>query len=198
MAKDKRFEEIREGLYQELLKANMHFKIFWALYKPPKDIVNIRNVYLNFFVLTMRSHNDSFCLAVHNAVKFDKDTANFTKLFNCIKNNIFGQREVERMEATIESHKSLTERIAVIRNQYLAHNQLTKKHLAKETTYEYEEGKRLLLDLNNILQEVSYKYDNSRWWHDEENLLDVNPGLNVEDMLRHLTEYRNAQKKKRR
>jgi len=203
MEKDKRFEKIREGLYQELLKANWHFKIFWALYAAPKDIANIKNVYLTFFVLTMRSHNDRFCLAVHNAVKPDKKTANFTKLFNYIRGNqklhgIFDLREIEEMEATIESHTSLTERIGVVRDQYIAHNQLTRKHLAEETTYQYEEGKSLLIDLNNILQKVSRKYDNKGYWRDSSDLLDVSPSLNVEDMLRHLTEYRNEQIKKRR
>ena len=203
MANDKRFEKIREGLYQELLKANLHFKIFWALYTAPKDIANIRNVYLTFFVSTMRSHNDRFCLAVHNAVKSEKNTANFTKLFNYIKSNknlqkIFDLKEIEEMEATIQSHSSLIKRIATVRNQYIAHNQLTKKHLAEETTYKYEEGKRLIINLNNILQKVSRKYDSSGYWHDEENLLDVSPSLNVEDMLRHLTEYRNERINKRR
>ncbi len=203
MANDKRFEKIREGLYQELLKATLHFKIFWAIHAASKDIANIRNVYLTFFVSTMRSHNNCFCLAVHNAVKSDRDTANFTKLFNYIKSNenlqnIFDLKEIEEMEATIKSHTSLTERIAVARDQYIAHNQLTKKHLAEETTYKYEEGKRLLIDLNNILQKVSIKYDNKGYWSDSSNLLDVSPSLNVEDVLRHLTEYRNEQIKKRR
>ena len=203
MGKDKKFEKIREGLYQELLKANLHFKIFWSLYAAPKDIANIRNVYLSFLVLTMRSHNDRFCIAVHNAVKPSKDTANFTKLFNYIKSNknlqkIFDLKEIEEMEATIQSHKNLTNRIKTVRDQYIAHNQLTKKHLAEETTYKYEEGKRLLIDLNNILEKVSRNYDDIGYWHDEENLLDVIPSPNVEDMLHNLTEYRNDQRKRTR
>ena len=204
MANDKRFEKIREGLYQELLKANRHFKIFWALYTTPKDIANIRNVYLTFFVSTMRSHNDRFCIAVHNAVKPDKDTANFTKLFNYIRSNqnlqnVFDLQEIEKMESTIKSHAPLIKRIAIIRNQYIAHNQLTKKHLAEETTYEYEEGKRLLIDLNHILEGISRRYDGKLFWMDDDNgLLEVSPSLNVEDMLRHLTEYRNERIMKRR
>ena len=203
MGKDEKFEKIREGLYQELLKANMHFKTFWALYAVPKDIANIRNVYLTFFVLTMRSHNDRFCIAVHNAVKPDKDTANFTKLFNYIKSNtnlqnVFDLEEVEEMEATIKSHASLIKRIAIIRNQYIAHNQLTPKHLNEETTYKYEEGKRLLIDLSNIFEKVSGKYDRSFHWKDSSKLFDVSPSLNVEDMLRNLTEHRKEQINKRR
>ncbi len=102
------------------------------------------------------------------------------------------------MEATIKSHTSLIRRIAIVRNQYVAHNQLTKKHFAEETTYKYEEGKRLLLDLNDILQKLSRKYDRSGFWRDKENLLDANPGLNVEDMLRDLTQYRIDQRKRAR
>jgi hypothetical protein len=203
MDKDKRFEKILEGLYQELLKANLHFKLFWALYTAPKDIANIRNVYLTFFVFTMRSHNDRFCLAVHNAVKPDKNTANFTKLFNYIRSNkklqsIFDRQETEKMEAKIQSHQSLINRIKVVRDQYIAHNQLTKNHLQENTTYEYEEGKNLLKDLNDILEKVSLKYDHSGYWRNSSGLFDVSPSLNVEDMLRHLTEYRKDQITKRR
>lgn len=203
MANDKRFEKIREGLYQELLTANMHFKIFWSLYTAPKDIANIRNVYLTFFVLTMRSHNDRFCIAVHNAVKPDKDTANFTKLFNYIRNNkgiskIFDLKEIGKMEAIIKSHRGLIDRIKVIRDQYIAHNQLDKKHLEGEATYTYGEGKKLLEDLNKILEDLSRKYDGRLYWTDNTGLLDVSPSLNVEDVLRHLTEYRNDQRKRSR
>lgn len=201
--KDKGFEEIREGIYQELLKANMHFKIFWAIYTAPKDITKIRNIYISFFVYTMRSHNDRFCLGIYNVIKPESGTANFTKLFNYIRSNnnllnILDQKEIGEMEATIQSHESLINRIKVIRDQYTAHNQLKKKHLEGETTYLYEEGEKLLKDLNGILDKLSHKYDNSGYWHDNGGLLDVSPSLNVEDMLRHLTEYRHEQIKKRR
>ncbi len=201
--KDERFEKIREGIYQELLKANLHFKTYWEIYAAPKDIAKIRNVYLTFFVLTMRSHNDRFCIAVHNITKPATDTANFTKLFNYIKSNknlkiIFNLKEIKEWEETIKSHTSLIERIAIIRNQYVAHNQLTKKHLNEETTYKYEEGEKLLIDLNNILNKVSYKYDHSRYSKDETKLFHVSPSLNVEDMLRNLTEHRNDRTKKAR
>ena len=144
MVKDEKFEKIREGLYQELLKANLHFKIFWAVYTAPNDIANIRNVYLTFFVLTMRSHNDRFCIAVHNAVKPNKNTANFTKLFNYIRSNqnlqnIFDLEDVEKMEVTIKSHALPIKRIEIIRKQYVAHNPLTKTHLTTSTTSNYRQ-----------------------------------------------------------
>jgi hypothetical protein len=196
--KDSRFEEIRESLYKELLRANLHYKIFWVLNTAPEDIANIRNVYLSFFVLTMKSHHDRFCLAVHNVVECDPDTANFQKIFNYIKSNkkiqnVFDLKEIEVMEATIKSHTSLIKRIAIARDQYIAHNQLKKKHLAEQTTYKYEEGKRLLTDLNKILEEVSKRYDRMGYWKDNDDLLDVSPSLNVEEMLRNLTEYRKEQ-----
>ena len=53
----------------------------------------------------------------------------------------------------------------------------------------YEEGKRLLIDLNSILQKLSREYDNSGYWHDNEGLLDVSPSLNVDSVLRNLTEH---------
>jgi len=201
--KDERFEKIRESLYKELLKANIHFKIFWAIYSAPKDIADIRNVYLSFFYYTMWGHNDRFCLGIYNLLKPDPDTANFTKFFNYIRSNkdlsrIIDLREIDEMEASIQSHEEMIGKIKVIRDQYVAHNQLEKKHLAKETTYTYEEGKQLLVALNKILDSVSKKYDGRLYWADSTKLLDVSPGLNVEDMLRHLKEHRNTQIEKRR
>jgi hypothetical protein len=201
--KDKRFEEIREGLYKELLNANLHFKIYWAIYNAPKDIKNIRNVYISFFYFTMRGHNDRFCLGIYNVVKPDADTANFIKLFNYIRSSkelskIIDLGEIDEMGATIQSHQETIEKIKVIRDQYVAHNQLTDKHLDEGPSYKYEEGKRLLIDLNNILQKVSRQYDHKGYWRDNNDLLDITPGLNVEDMLRHLTEYRNEHTTKRR
>jgi hypothetical protein len=200
--KDKRFEQIREGIYQELLKANQHFKIYWDIRLASEDIAKVRNVYLTFFYYTMWGNNDRFCLAICNVTKPDEDTANFQKLFNYIKSNnylsIFEKNEIDQMKTTIQSHKNLINRIKIVRDQYIAHNQLTKKHLDGETTYKHEEGKRLLIDLNNILQKVSRKYDHKGYWRDGSDLLDVSPSLNVEDMLRHLTEYRNEQITKRR
>jgi hypothetical protein len=200
--KDERFEKIREGIYQELLKANQHFKIYWGIRLSSKDIAKVMNVYLTFFYYTMWGNNDRFCLGIYNVVKPDPDTANFTKLFNHIKSNkdlskIFDLKEINKMEAIIQSHESLIKRIKVIRDQYIAHNQLEKKHLQEETTYTYEEGKKLLQDLNTILSDLSRKYDGSGYWSDTSNLLDVNPSLNVEDMLRHLTEHRSESIKRR-
>lgn len=201
--KDERFEKIRRGLYEELLKANLHFKIFWAIHTASKDIADIRNAYLSFFVLTMRSHNDRFCIAIHNIVNHKKDTANFTKLFDYIKStpnlqNIFDLKKIDEMDNTIRSYAHLTKRIAVIRDQYIAHNQLTKKHLSGETTYTYEEGKNLLLDMNNILEEISKKYDGSLYWTDNTGLMEVSPCINVENMLRNLTEFKKAKLIRRR
>lgn len=195
MDQDERFEKIKSSVYQELLRANLHFTNFWKLYSAPKDIEKIRNVYLTFFVLTMRSHNDRFCISLHNVVKPDKDTGNFTKLFNYIKSNkhmhkIYDLRDIEKMQEKIESHTSLIERIGTIRDQYIAHNQLDTKHLTEPLTYEYPEGKALLIDLNKILQEISRKYDGLVYWHDDDGLLEIKPSLNVEDMLKHLTEHR--------
>lgn len=195
--KDEKFEQIREGIRQELLKANQHFKICWDIKRASEDIYKAIDVYLSFFYYTIWANNDRFCLGIYNVVKPDDDTANFIKLFNYIKSNkdlmkIFNRKEINEMEAIIQSHVGLIDKIKVIRDQYIAHNQLEKKHLKGEATYTYEEGKKLLCDLNKMLNTLSIKYDNNRYsW-------DTSPRLNVEDMLRHLTEYRNERIKKRR
>ena len=188
--KDKRFEELREGIYQELLKANQHFKICWSIHLASKDIARATRVHLAFFYYTMWSNNDRFCLAIYNIIKPDDDTANFTRLFNYIRSNrnlskIFVQREINEMEKTIQSHKNLIDRIKVIRDQYVAHNQLNKKHLDGETTYTHKEGKELLKDLERIFNELSRKYDQNLW------SFDTSPRLDVKAVLRNLTEHYN-------
>lgn len=194
--KDERFKEILDGIYQELLKANLHFRICWGINRASKDIVKGRNVHLTFFYYTMWANNDRFCLAIYNVIKPEKDTANFCKLFNYIRSNLSNafilEKEIGEMEERIESHDVLLKKLKVIRDQYIAHTQLTKAHFEEENTYTYEEGMKLLVDLNDILNDLSYKYDNSRYGCDEMNLLGVSPHLEVDVVLRHLTEYYNA------
>ena len=195
MYKDERFEKIREGIRQELLNANQHFKIGWGISLASDDIAKGRDVHFAFFNYTMWSNHKSFCLAIYNLMKRDKKTANFKRLFNYIRSNkdlltIFDLKEIEGMETTIKSHESLIKRIKVIRNQYAAHNQLEKMHLEGETTYTYEEGKKLLDDLNKILNTLSRKYDQNIYsW-------DTSPRLNVDYVLRSLTEHYNSQTKR--
>ena len=185
--KDEKFEKLRQGIQQQLLKANQHFKICWGISLASEDIARAIDIHSAFFYYTMWSNNESFCLTTFNVLKPDDKTANFTKLFNHIRNSknlltVFDLKEIEGMKTTIKSHESLIKRIKVIRDQYIAHNQLKKKHLEGETTYTYEEGKKLLEDLNNILNTLSHKYDRSIFsW-------DTSPRLNVEYVLRSLTE----------
>jgi len=195
MVRDKRFERIREGIYQELLKANQHFKICWGIRRASQDIARAIRVHLAFFHFTMWSNNDRFCLGVYNVVKPDDDTANFTKLFNYVRSSrhlsallLEEKQDIREMEQKIESHRELIDRIKVIRDQYVAHIQLTRKHLEGAATYTYEEGKTLLVDLNDILRNVSRAYDRNLYWRDGDGLLDVSPSVNVDYVLRSLTE----------
>jgi hypothetical protein len=198
--KDEGFEKLRHGIYQQLLKANQHFKIGWGISLASEDIARAKDIHSTFFYYTMWSNHESFCLATFNVLKPDDKSANFTKLFNYIRSNknlctVFELKKIEEMENKIKSHENLIKRIKVIRDQYVAHNQLEKKHLQGETTYTYEEGRQLLNDLNDILNNLSYIYDHSRYWRDEANLLDSTPHLRVEDVLRSLTEYYEYQTK---
>ncbi len=163
---DKRFEILRQGIMDQLLKANQHFKISWRISSASENIARAKDIHSAFFYYTMWSNNESFCLATYNVLKPDNDTANFSKLFNYIRSNkdlhtTFDLKEIDAMENKIRSYENLIMRLKVIRDQYIAHNQLNKKHLQGETTYTFEEGKMLLNDLNEILNNLSYKYDHS-------------------------------------
>ena len=196
MIKDKRFEKIREGIYQELLKANHSFKIFWSIRNAPDDIAKATRVHITFFFFTMWANNDRFCLAISNVLEHDKNTYNFYKLFNYVRSNpelstLFSEKEVCKMRKTIASYENLTERLRTFRDKYIAHKEIIPKHLDEKPSYKYGEGKRLLIDLNNILEEVSRKYNHNLYWTNNNGLLDVSPSLNVEYVLRSLTEHYN-------
>jgi len=187
---------MREGIYQELLKANQHFQIFWGIRTASDDIAKATRVHLTFFFFTMWANSDRFCLAINNILKHDKNTYNFHKLFNYVRSHpklsaLFSEEEIDKMEETINSHKDLIERLRKARDKYIAHKEIIPEHLKEEITYKYEEGKKLLIDLNNILEEVSRKYDQNLYWKDSNGLLEVSPSLNVEYVLRSLTEHYN-------
>jgi len=196
MIKDKRFEKIHEGVYQELLKANHHFKIFWSIRTAPNEISKATRVHLTFFFFTMWANSDRFCLALNNILKHSKNTYHFYKLFNYIRSHpklsaLISEEEIVEMEETINSHEDLIERLRKVRDKYIAHKEIIPEHLKEEITYKYEEGKELLIDLNNILQKLSHAYDSSGYWHDDNNLLSTSLSLNVEYVLRSLTEHYN-------
>jgi hypothetical protein len=190
--KDAIFEKLREGIFQELLKANLHFDIFWKLRTARKEVADIRNVYLTFFVYTMRAHNDCFCIAINNVTKYDSKTSNFPRLLCYIKNSsvlseVFSSDQIDNMFDTLHRHDDLIERIKVARNQYIAHNQLKKNHLGITLKYKYEEGKTLLEDLAKMFNALSRQYDRQGFY------FDIIPHLNIEDMLNDLTKYRQSQ-----
>jgi hypothetical protein len=86
------------------------------------------------------------------------------------------------MKKTLDSHKNLISRMETARNQYIAHNQLNKKHLGININYTHEEGEKLLRDLINIFNTLSAKYDANVF------SFDPSPKLNVEQLLSDLTD----------
>ena len=186
---NRHFEKLRKAIFNELLQANLHYEIFWELHAAHKDIANVRNVYLSFFVATMRAHQNLFCIRVHNAIKYDTRTGNFPRLMNYVKSNaglsdVYPLEKIEEMFNNILSeHEGIIDKIKIVRNQYIAHNQLTKRDLISPPTYTYEEGRKLLKDLRKMLNSLSSPYDGNVF------SFDVIPKLNTGQMLVDLNEY---------
>jgi len=191
-AQDAIFEKLRRGIFKELLKANLHFDIFWKLRTAPREVSNIRNVYLTFFVYTMWAHHDRFCIAIYNVTKHDSNTSNFPRLLNYVKSSatlskVFLSDQIDNIFDTLSRHDDLIRRITIARNRYIAHNQLEKRHLGITLKYKYEEGRNLLGDLTKMFNTLSRQYDRQSFY------FDIIPHLNIEDMLNDLTKYRQFQ-----
>ena len=186
--KAKRFEELREGIFQELLKANQHFKIFWELRTAPKEIADIRNKYRAYFIYAMKAHSDCFCISICNITNYNRQTSNIPRLLNYISSSktlkkLYSIDEINDIREKLHSHKDLISKMVVARNQYIAHNQLRKRHLNINLKYKHEEGEKLLGDLNSIFNALSGKYDANVF------SFNVSPKLNVEQLLSDLNEY---------
>jgi hypothetical protein len=186
--RDERFKELRDGIFQELLKANQHFKIFWGLYAAPKEIADIRNKYRAYFIYSMKAHSDCFCISICNVTKYHPKTSNIPRLINYIHSSktlqeLYSKDEIKDMREKLESHKDLINRLEVARDQYIAHRQLRPRHLGIEIKYKHEEGEKLLGDLNSIFNTLSRNYDVNVF------SFNVSPGLNVEQLLSDLNEY---------
>ena len=186
--KAKRFEELREGIFQELLKANQHFKIFWELRTAPKEIADIRNKYRAYFIYAMKAQSDCFCICICNIANYNRQTSNIPRLLNYISSSktlheLYSIDEINDMRKKLNSHKDLISKMIVARNQYIAHNQLHKRHLNINLNYKHEEGKKLLEDLNSMFNSLSSKYDANVF------SFDVSPKLNVEQLLSDLNEH---------
>lgn len=185
--KDNVFERLREGIRKELLNANLHFKIYWALFAAPKEIADIRNRYRTYFYYALGAHSNCLCLSICNVTNYDSQTSNLPRLLNYISSSktlrkLFTISEINDMKKTLDSHKNLISRMETARNQYIAHNQLNKKHLGININYTHEEGEKLLRDLINIFDTLSAKYDANKF------SFDPSPKLNVEQLLSDLTD----------
>jgi hypothetical protein len=189
---DRHFEDLRKAIFNELHQASLHYDIFWALHAAHKDIANVRNAYLSFFVVTMRAHQNLFCVRVYNVTKYDNRTSNFPRLLNYIKSNaallkVYPLKQVEEMINILSEHKWIISKIKIVRDQYIAHNQLTKRDLISPPTYSYDEGAKLLKDLQKMFNSLSGQYDGNVF------SFDVSPKLNTTQMLIDLNEYRQSQ-----
>jgi hypothetical protein len=185
---DRHFEKLRKAIFNELLQASLHYEIFWELHAAHKDIADVRNVYLSFFVVTMRAHQNLFCVRVYNVTKYDNRTSNFPRLLNYIRSNaalseVYPLKQIEGMLNVLSEHEEIISKIQIVRNQYVAHNQLTKKDLISPSTYTYDEGAKLLKALQRMLNSLSSQYDGNVF------TFDVFPKLNIEQMLFDLNEH---------
>jgi hypothetical protein len=189
---DRHFENLRRAIFNELHQASLHYEIFWELYAAHNDIADVRNVYLSFFVATMRAHQNLFCIRVHNVTKYDNRTGNFPRLLNYIKSNtalseVYPLKQIEDMFDILSEHKGIISKIQIARNQYIAHNQLTKRDLVLPPTYTYDEGAKLLKALQKMFNSLSGQYDKNVF------SFDVSPKLNTTQILIDLNEYRQSQ-----
>jgi hypothetical protein len=87
----------------------------------------------------------------------------------------------------LSEHKGIISKIQIARNQYIAHNQLTKRDLVLPPTYTYDEGAKLLKALQKMFNSLSGQYDKNVF------SFDVSPKLNTTQILIDLNEYRQSQ-----
>jgi len=190
--KDRHFENLRKSIFNDLHQASLHYEIFWELHAAHKDIADVRNVYLSFFVVTIRAHQNLFCIRTHNVTKYNSRTGNFPRLLNYLKSNsalleVYPLKQIEDMFNILSANKEIINKIQVVRDQYIAHNQLTKMDLISPPTYTYDEGAKLLKDLQKTFNRLSGQYDGNVF------SFDVTPKLNTAQMLVDLHEYRKSQ-----
>ena len=84
---DEKFEALREGIKEELMRVNAHFNILTKFQDAPNELTNIMNAdkYLNFFYYTKQGHFKLFCICLCNVTKYDKQTSNIPYLLCHIK-----------------------------------------------------------------------------------------------------------------
>jgi hypothetical protein len=183
--------DIRNSIYNELLKANLHFQIYWQLEDIPEELAKTQKRYLTFFLFSKLAHLQSFCLAIYNATKDLEDTGNIPKLIRLIETDC--ACDMGKVKEKYYSHLPLIEKIQNARTKFIAHDLIKKgrkpiiiKDVLKmiEIPCKQEEGSKLLSDLEDVFDSLNQHCEKGHHY-----AFKVTPSPNTIELLNVLYEY---------
>jgi hypothetical protein len=163
-----KFKQWLNQIIEELVWATCYFKVWEQLWPSTEEIAHVENLYLNFFQLTRKAHNDQFLLQLSKILDRHKDSINIFRLIEMIEKqpSLITERslDIDALRTRLSKKEEVLKRLKTLRDKKLAHidEQFHINTSLRESIRVYVgEAKALLNDLAEILTEISVAHNGS-------------------------------------
>jgi hypothetical protein len=161
-----KFKQWLKQIIEELVWATCHFKVWEQLWPSTEEIANVENLYLNFFQLTRKAHNDQFLLQLSKILDRHRDSINVFKLIEMIekKPGLITEKslDIDTLRIRLSEKEEVFKRLKTLRDKKLTHidEQFHINANLRGSIHVYVgEARAILSDLAEILTEISVAHD---------------------------------------
>lgn len=161
-----KFKQWLNQIIEELVWATCYFKVWKQLWPSTEEIANVENLYLNFFQLTRKAHNDQFLLQLSKILDRHRDSINIFKLIEMIekKPGLITEKslDINTLRIRLSEKEEVFKRLKTLRDKKLAHIDEQfhiNANLRKSIHVYFGEARAILNDLAEILTEISVAHN---------------------------------------
>jgi hypothetical protein len=161
-----RFKQWLKQIIEELRWATCYLKVWEQLWPSTEEIAHVENLYLNFFQLTRKAHNDQFLLQLSKILDRHKDSITIFRLIEMMENqpSLITEKslDIDALKTRLSEKEEVLERLRTFRNKKLAHidEQFHINATLRKSLHIYVgEARALQNDLAEILTEISVAHN---------------------------------------
>jgi len=189
---DKYIYELR----QTISVASLHYEVWWVFKDKGvcQEYIKTANQYSLFFKTTIQANFVATVIALYRIYETRTDTYNIKELFKRLKRSRFSTNKLNELEELYRQVKPLWLKIKTLRNEAFGHrnNQLSVSKVFEKARVKPSEFKKLMELTKNILNIVSYEWDQST------HAFNLGSKASTKNLLQDLKKYHELRSNKKR
>ncbi len=161
-----KFKQWLNQIIEELVWATCYFKVWEQLWPSTEEIAHVENIYLNFFQLTRKAHNDQFLLQLSKILDRHRDSINIFRLIEMMEEQpgLITEKslDIDPLRTRLSKKEEVFKRLKTLRDKKLAHidEQFHINASLRKSIHVYVgEARALVNDLAEILTEISVAHN---------------------------------------